>query len=81
MAMGNSAGRSSGNRTAREARRRATQRERALIDPPMDDPEPELPRWMLTTRGERLVDWLFFGGFLVFCVLLAVIIAAWWGLL
>lgn len=32
--MGDSAGRSSGNRTGAGARRRNTQRERALIDPP-----------------------------------------------
>jgi hypothetical protein len=38
--MGDSGGRSRGNRTGEGARRRNTQRERALVDPPWDRPLP-----------------------------------------
>jgi hypothetical protein len=84
MALGSSAGRSAGNRTAEEAPRRATQRERAYIDPPLDQLVPveeRAARWQLTPRGEKLADALAWGLWLGFCVFFAVIVCAWWGLL
>lgn len=84
MALGSSAGRSSGNRTSPSARRRATERERSYIDPPMDQLvsiEETSSRWQVTPRGEKLLDALAWGLWLGFCVFFAVIVCAWWGLL
>lgn len=41
--MGDSGGRSAGNRTGQGATRRSTPRERAGIDPPQDELEPAFP--------------------------------------
>lgn len=41
--MGDSGGRSAGNRTGEGAKRRATQRERAYIEPPQDKLERAFP--------------------------------------
>lgn len=85
MALGSSAGRSSGNRDGQGARRRATDRERAGIDPPLDQLEPVTPprepRLVLTPRGHRVLDWLAWSIWLVTCVMFALIICAWWNLI
>lgn len=78
--IGESAGRSKGNRTGDGAVRRNTQRERADIDPVF---EPEPPHWseQLTPLGKRMWDLLAIGSFVVMCVMLALILAAWFGLI
>lgn len=85
MALGSSAGRSSGNRKGDGARRRNTQRERAYIDPPMDLAElaepPVQSRMKLTPRGHRALDWLAWSVWLVACVMMAIIVCAWWGII
>ena len=85
MGLGESAGRSARNRTAVNAKRRNTQRERAGIDPPFaPEPKPQ-PRYRLTPRGVMVRDALLalvaYGSFIAFCCLGAIIIAAWWGLI
>lgn len=75
MPMGDSGGRSAGNRTGENARRRNTPRERAQIDPPWDE---VVPRYRLTPRGERLMNWFAWLSFAGMCVLGAIIIVAWW---
>lgn len=84
--MGSSAGRSAQNRTGRGARRRATPRERAAIDPPLDQiyllDESEGPRtYRLTPRGERVVafaNWVMILAFIsLFCFVLGVWFGAW----
>lgn len=85
--MGRSAGRSKGNRAGAGAVRRAPQRERDYIDPPghaerakWADEEQERP-WVLTSRGEKVMAVVAAGSWVFFCVLLAVVVCAWWGLL
>ena len=71
MAIGDSGGRSAGNRTGDGARRRSTPRERAQIDPPWDEP----------SRGEKwftVAAWLSLIGF---WIIGAVLICVWWGLI
>lgn len=85
--MGRSAGRSRGNREGQGAVRRAPQRERDYIDPPghaerakWADEEEQRP-WVLTTRGEKVMTVIAIGSYVFMCVLLAVVVCAWWGLL
>lgn len=85
MGMGSSAGRSKGNRT--NGVERATQRQRAHIDPPgfpKADDEPGAT-WQLTERGRKLRDMALTGVALsfwvMFCCLGAILVASWWGLL
>lgn len=87
MSMGQSAGRSRRNRDGEGAVRRAPQRERDAIDPPgyserakWADEEEQRP-WVLTRRGEKVMAVVAFGSWVFFCVLLAVVVCAWWGLL
>lgn len=86
MALGNSGGRSARNRQT--GPRRATQRERAAIDPPGHDEWEKVKladeyRWEdhLTPRGRKVVGIIAWGSYMFMCVLLAVVICAWWGLL
>ena len=76
--MGNSAGRSKANRTAENATRRGTPRERAQVDPPFPHEE-QGSRWTLTERGHSVVNALAWALWLGTCVFLAVLVAAWWG--
>lgn len=84
MAIGQSGGRSARNK--KSAPRRATQRERAAIDPPgRSDWEKakiadEEDRWVLTVRGERLANFFAWTCWLIFCTMFAIVICAWWGL-
>lgn len=50
--LGASGGRSRANRTGQGARRRATPRERELVDPPWDDP------WVVPSRSLKALSWL-----------------------
>lgn len=85
MPLGSSAGRSARNRNADGARRRATQRERAAIDPPMDqmitvvDPEPERT-YQLTPRGERVVSFVTWASMVGMLALMVFILGTWFGL-
>lgn len=83
--LGESAGRSAGNRTGTGANRRNTPRERAGIDPVFPEPPAvrfaEEPRYRLTPRGEKILTVVAWGSWLFFCVLFAVVMCAWWGLL
>jgi len=86
MGLGKSGGRSAGNRQS--GPRRATQRERDGIDPPGRDTWEKTKladeyHWEdhLTPRGRRVVGIIAWGSWIMFCVLFAVVICAWWGLL
>lgn len=79
MALGSSAGRSSRNRTGEGASRRATQRERDGVDAPRDE-EPPLG-WVPSARTQKLGDLLAWTVWAVFCVVFALVICAWFGLL
>lgn len=87
--MGRSAGRSKGNRAGAGAVRRAPQRERDYIDPPghaerakWADEEDQRTWWDdLTPRGRRVMDVVAVGSYIFMCVLLAVVVCAWWGLI
>lgn len=89
MGLGQSGGRSKGNRLGEGAVRRATPRERDGIDPPghvewehvRAEQEREEHRWVLTSRGEKVMAVVAAGSWVFFCVLLAVVVCAWWGLL
>lgn len=85
MAIGQSGGRSAGNRTT--GPRRATQRERAAIDPPGHSEwehvrtEEEERTWVLTHRGEVVLNMFGLMIWLMFSVVLGVLVCAWWGLI
>lgn len=86
MAIGNSGGRSAGNRQSGD--RRATQRERAAVDPPgrSEWEKTKLAdeyHWEdhLTPRGRKVLGIIAWGSWVFTCVLLAVVVCAWWGLL
>lgn len=80
MAIGNSGGRSAGNRQSGD--RRATQRERQHIDPPGHS---EWTRWSdgqeERIRRDRLMNAIALGIWTFTCVIFAVLVCAWWGLL
>lgn len=76
MALGDSAGRSAGNRTGEGARRRNTQRERAHIDPPWDD---TVVRYQLTERGEKLLTVLSWVAITLSLVTFLAILGLWFG--
>lgn len=78
MPMGDSGGRSAGNRIGEGARRRNTPRERAQIDPPWDE---VVPRYRLTPRGEKVFAIAAWVSWIAWCLLFAVVICAWWGLI
>lgn len=85
MGLGESAGRSARNRTGQGAERRNTPRERALIDPVFPEGPPEVrfnrqPPSRLTPRGESLLNFFAWSFWIVFCVMFAIVICAWWGL-
>lgn len=87
--MGHSAGRSRRNREGAGAVRRAPQRERDGIDRPgyAEDharwADEEQRTWWddLTPRGRRVMDVIAVGSYIFMCVLLAVVVCAWWGLI
>lgn len=88
MGMGRSAGRSRGNRDGQGSVRRAPQRERDGVDAPG---YAERSRWAdeeqrtwwddLTPRGRRVMDVIAVGSYVFMCVLLAIVVCAWWGLI
>lgn len=77
--MGDSGGRSSGNRKAPGAPRRATPRERAGIDSPLDQ--------LVPVRDPRrnnvgpILTALAWGSWVFFCVLFALVLFRWLGLM
>lgn len=81
MAIGQSGGRSAGNR--QNGPRRATQRERDLVDPPgrhewekvKVDGEP----WVLTPRAKSLGEFIAWSLWCATIAALVVLLAAWWG--
>lgn len=75
--IGDSAGRSAGNRNGEGANRRNTQRERAHIDPVREQTE----EVFLTRRGEQVVNVLSMICIVAFGCLGAILIAAWFGIL
>lgn len=80
MPMGDSGGRSAGNRTGEGARRRNTPRERAQIDPPWDEAVPRYKQGQGTEVGPIFtiaarVSWI------ASCVLLAVVLCMWFGVI
>lgn len=87
--MGHSAGRSRRNREGAGAVRRAPQRERDYIDPPgyseraqWADEEDQRTWWDdLTPRGRKVMDVIAVGSYVFMCVLLAIVVCAWWGLI
>lgn len=86
MAIGQSGGRSAGNKQS--GARRATPRERDAIDPPGRSEWEKVKiadeyHWEdhLTPRGRRVVGIIAWGSWIMFCVLFAVVICAWWGLI
>lgn len=86
MAIGQSGGRSAGNRQS--GPRRATPRERQHVDPPghseWEHVRVEAEEWdgyRLTPRGENWLAVISLGCWVAFCVLLSVVVCAWWGLL
>lgn len=82
--LGKSGGRSAGNRLGEGAARRSTPRERDGIDAPGQGPEDTRPSqepWIWTPRGERFLNVLAFGSFLMLCFLTSIAIAVWLGLL
>lgn len=76
MPLGESGGRSAGNRTGEGARRRNTPRERAQIDPPWDQ---KVPRFQLTERGERLADFIVWTSWFGFLFIMTLVLGEWWG--
>lgn len=81
MAMGNSGGRSRGNRTGQGAERRNTPRERAAIDPVFPEGPPEV-RFQKTDEAhwvDVLFGWVAAVSIIFFGVLGAIILAAWFG--
>ena len=80
--MGRSAGRSRGNRDGEGAVRRAPQRERDYIDPPGRS---EWVRLHDEVRTAKRVDFAMavVGGLsaVFFCVLAAIVVAAWFGII
>jgi len=83
--LGRSAGRSAGNRTGEGARRRNTPRERAAVEPPLDQihllDESEGPRtYRLTPRGERVLVLADVAILLGGLALLVFILGTWFGL-
>jgi hypothetical protein len=81
MAMGNSGGRSKGNRQGKGAERRNTPRERAAIDPvfPEGPPEVRFNRQDEAPWVDTLMGWLAAVSVVFFGVLGAIILAAWFG--
>jgi hypothetical protein len=87
--MGRSAGRSLRNKTGQGAERRAPERERVGIDPPghaerarWADEEDQRTWWDdLTPRGRKVMDVIAVGSYVFMCVLLAIVVCAWWGLI
>lgn len=83
MAVGQSGGRSAGNKQSGD--RRATQRERAAIDPPgrsdWERLKTEDEPWVLTGRGEKVFAILAAGTWVFFCTFMAIVFAEWWGVL
>ena len=86
MAVGQSGGRSAGNRQS--GVRRATPRERDAVDPPgrSEWEKTKLAdeyHWEdhLTPRGRKVVGIIAWGSYMFMCVLLAVIVAAWFDLI
>lgn len=79
--LGSSGGRSRGNRLGDGAVRRATPRERAYIDPPGHTEWEHVRTEALTGRGEKVFAAIAFGSWVFFCVLIAVVVCSWWGLL
>lgn len=76
MPMGDSGGRSAGNRTGEGAKRRNTQRERAGIDPPWDE---VTPRYQLTPLGETLRDVLLVAACAGLIFLMTLVLGEWFG--
>lgn len=83
MVMGQSAGRSRGNRTTGD--RRATPRERAHIDPPGRD---EWEQVKIQEQDEArirrnafLLDAMALGIWIFLCIVLSLIVAAWFNLI
>lgn len=82
--MGNSGGRSAGNRTGDGARRRNTPRERSYIDPPMDQATEIIYReapadgYRLTPRGERAMTAVAVLSSIGMMVLMAFVLYQWW---
>lgn len=89
--LGRSGGRSAGARTRPAARRRATARERSGVEPPQDllrqtpggwtpmpGPGARAP-FRLTERAHRVLDVLAWTVWAVTCGLLALVLAAWFG--
>lgn len=77
--MGQSAGRSSGNREGRGARRRNTPRERALIDPPWDK-DHVVPRYLVEDQAPtepKWFVWLSYASMVGFVVLLVFVLGLW----
>lgn len=88
MALGSSAGRSSGNRMGEGARRKGTDRERAAIDPPQDQmvnpnliQANHLPQLRVTPRGQLVLNVVALTLWIMLSVVLGVLVSAWWGLI
>jgi hypothetical protein len=85
MGMGRSGGRSAKNRLGEGAARRATPRERDLVDAPGQAPKldyrPGSETWIWTPRGERFLSVVAFLSLVAFSSLCAIIIASWWGII
>jgi hypothetical protein len=86
MPIGQSGGRSAGNRQTGD--HRATQRERDFVDPPGRDEWEKVKiaeeyHWEdhLTPRGQRVVGMVLWGGWLFVCIFISIVLCAWWGLL
>lgn len=78
MGMGQSAGRSEGNRVGEGAIRRNTQRERAAVDPPWDhEPVSVVDEWKLTPRGERWAQVCAITSMVSLACMIAVVFAAY----
>lgn len=84
MPLGRSGGRSAQNRLGAGALRRATPRERDLIDPPgmrPDDTRQNHEPWIWTPRGDRFLEVLGFGSFISLCGLTSIAIAKLFGII
>lgn len=82
--LGKSGGRSAGNRLGEGAAHRATPRERDGIDAPGQAPgdtRQSYEPWIWTPRGERLMEVLAFGSFLILCGLTSIAIAKLFGII
>jgi hypothetical protein len=86
VTLGSSGGRSAKNRQS--GPRRATPRERAAIDPPGHSEWEKVKladeyHWEdhLTPRGRKVVGIIAWGSYMFVCVLLAVLVCAWFGLI